>query len=180
MISLTRVKLQLGIGNTTYDTAITRNIPICEALYREISGNRFVTWIAESYSSGNDTILLDNKKDSIIHLLKYGDLLTGTGFPDETYITAIDEINGEITLSEDLTADGVEFVKSTNISYWPVISAMIWYKISQASTTAQDTPVINSKSVGPLSVSYAADEINQRYGLPQKIVAAIPKYAGAW
>jgi len=187
MISLETVKTFLGLTDSTYDAQITAMIPIAEAKYREIAGSDFNNYCAASYYSGDTTIQLGGgfnfetpNMDSGVYVLGFGDIVTGTGIPDETYITAIDKINGQITLSDTLTDSGAAIYGTTNISYRPVVSGLIWYLIGQQSTTAQDEKTVTSKSVGPLSLTYADGEVNSMYGVPQKIVDAIPKFAGIY
>ena len=188
MISLATVKTFLGLtGDATYDASITAMIPIAEATYREIAGSDFNNYFAASYYSGETSIqtgagfnFSTPNPNSPVMVVKYGDIVTGTGIPAETYITAIDKLNGTITISDTTTDNGAAFYVTTNIKYRPVISGLIWYLIGQQSTTAKDTQAVKSKSVGPLALSYADGEINTTYGVPQKIVDAIPKYVGLY
>ena len=162
-------------------------IPIAEAKYREIAGSDFNNYFAASYFTAETTIQLGGgfnfdtpNMDSSVYVMKYGDIVTGTGIPNETYITAIDKLNGQITLSDTTTNSGAAVYVTTNISYRPVISGMIWYLIGQQSTTAQDEKEVDSKSYGPVSIKYSKGEVNTMYGVPQKIVDAIPKYSGVY
>lgn len=188
MISLTTVKTYLGLSDTTYDAKITAIIPAAEAKYREIAGYDFNAYMQASYDSGASYITLDGifsfdglpNMNSDTYLVNYGDIIIGTGIADETYVTSIDKRYGKINISAATTSAGTEIYISTNISYRPIISGMIWYMIGQQSTTAQNEKQVKSKSVSPLSVTYADGEINSVYGIPQKFVNAIPKYAGIY
>lgn len=196
MISLATVKTFLGISDTTYDAAITAMIPIAEAKYREISGYDFNWMIYVQFESGENTFEVgcvdyavkfgdaflsgEPAKDSSLWQLRYGDIIEGTGIPAETYITAIDTFENTVTVSANFTADSDRMRVTTNISYRPIMSQLIWYMISQQSTTAIDTKDLKSKKVGPLSVTFADDEINSSFGVPMKIVNSILKYAGIY
>ena len=187
MISLATVKVFLGLTDGTYDAEITAMIPIAEAKYREIAGSDFNNYFPASYYSSETTIQLGAgfnfdtpNMDSPVYVMRFGDIVTGNGIPDETYITAIDKLNGQITLSDTTTDTGAAVYVTTNISYRPVISELIWYLIGRQDTTAIDEKGVDSKSYGPVSLKYAKGETNTYYGVPQKIVDAIPKYAGVY
>lgn len=186
MISLATVKTFLGLNVTTYDAQITALIPIAEAKYREIAGFGFNSYFPYSYASGTTTLTLgteffsNNNVADVLYTLVFGDIIEGTGIPAESYITAINKSNGTITISAQTTSGSDNFIISTNISYRPVMASMIWYMIGQQSTTAQSAKQVASKSVGPLSITYAPGEINTAYGLPHKIVNSIPKYASLY
>lgn len=195
-ISRTEVKTQLGISNADYDTDIDNNIPIAEAKYRQIAGYDFNFPVFVTFNSGENTFTVGGLEYAIkygdvflnsypspnseIFEINYGDIIEGTGIPAGTYITGIDKIENEVTVSANFTADGDRIKITTNIAYYPVISGMIWYMIGQQSTTAQDVKQISSKRVGPLAITYAPEEIDSLHGIPKKFVNAIPKYAGVY
>ena len=179
MISLATVKTALGIENTDNDAKITATIPQAEAKYREVAGYDFNTYLVAFYSANSTTITLGGDisevpVDSPVHYLKYGDIITGTGIPAETYITSVDKRNNRVTISAQTTDASDHMYVTTNISYVPTIARMIWFMIGEQSTTIEKD--VASKSVGPLSITYGKGEYNSVYGLPQKIVDAIPKY----
>lgn len=195
-ITTAQVKIELGITSSTYDSAIANKIPQAEAKYREIANNNF-SWsmfvnftntektfspLGEDYSTsyGHAFINVTPSSNNPIWQLKYGDIVEGTGIPAGTYITGIDTIENEVTVSAAFTADGDRLKVTTNIAYYPVISNMIWYMIQQQTTTAASAKEYISRSVGPLSWTLDNSAINKRYGLPEKIVQAIPKYAGIY
>ena len=170
MISLATVKTALGLTDSTYDAKITATIPQAEAKYREIAGYDFNAYMSVTYASGSTTITMGSN----IYKLSYGDIVTGTGIPAETYITAVDKRNNRVTISEQTTDASDHMYVTTNIAYIPTIARMVWFMIGEQSTTIEKD--VASKSVGPLSITYGKGEYNSVYGLPQKIVDAIPKY----
>ena len=196
MITLAQVKTYLGITANTYDALITAMIPIAEAKYREIAGYNFNWMIYATFADGATTMEIGGVdyainygdafinsqpgRDSAIWQLNYGDLIEGAGVPAGTYITAIDTIENEVTVSAAFTADGDRIRITTNISYYPVISSLIWFMVGQQSTTAQDKSNISSQTLGSMSITYDNSNISKRYGVPEKIVSAIPKYAGVY
>lgn len=196
MISRDQVKIELGITDTTYDDAIDAKIPQAEAKYREVAGNdfnfMFYATFADSestfspggvdYSSayGHAFINAYPEPDGAIWQLKYGDIVEGDGVPAGAYITSIDKKENQVTISDSFTADGDVITVTTNIAYYPVVSQIVWYMIGQQSTTAADSKEYKSRSVGPMAWTLDDSQINRSYGLPQKIVNAIPKYAGVY
>ena len=195
-ISRTEVKTQLGLKTTSYDAQIDSLIPIAEAKYREIAGTDFNWPLYVDFTSGQTTfkpgrlnfgvpfgdafIDVVPDQDSPIFQIKFGDIIEGTGIPAGTYVTSIDKINDQVTVSSAFTANGNTMSVTTNIEYYPVISSIIWYMIGRQSTTSQDEKEFSSKTVGPLSISLTTGQANTRFGIPQKIVDAIPKYAGVY
>ena len=197
IITLARVKTELGITNGTYDAQITALIPTAEAKYRQIANYNFSSQFVLSYKNGDsfftpgsidysfrwgDAYLsVGPNPNSIIYDLFYGDLIEGTGVDPETYITSVDKINNKVYVNNAFTADGDNLIFAQNISYWSTISAMIWFLIGKQSITNQDTFIVSSRSVGPLSVSFDAASLKSasvsRYGLPESIINAIPVYA---
>ncbi len=196
MISQAQVKIELGITSTTYDSAITAKIPQAEAKYREVAGNDFNWMFYATYTNtesvfkaggldyavkfGDAFLNSQPTADSPLWQIKYGDLIEGTGVPAGTYVTAIDKIENEITVSNAFTADGDRLRLTTNISYYPTISQIIWFMIAQQTTTAASAKEYVSRSVGPLSWTLDPSAINKRYGIPEKLVQAIPRYVGVY
>lgn len=194
MISREQVKIELGITDTTYDDQIDAKIPQAEAKYREVAGSDFNWMFYCLFASGENSFepgglnyslssgdnFLSNSPDNPVWQLKYGDIVEGTGVPAGSYITAIDKLENSVTISENFTADGDRIRLTTNIAYYPVVSNIIWYMIGQQSTTAADATNYKSRRVGPLSWVLDDSDINKSYGIPQKLVNAIPKYAGVY
>lgn len=178
IITKKRVKSELGILGNQYDAEITGCIPQAESKYRTIANYNFNYQISCSYTSGNTYFNLSTQPDSPIHNLKFGDLIEGAAFPAETYITNINKSTGNVTVSETLTDSGTLLAVCQNIEYWPVISSLVLYMIGRKSVTAQEKKELASKSIAPLSFTFAPQEINKSYGIPMTIVSAIPSYAG--
>lgn len=195
-ISQAQVKIELGITSTTYDSAIASKIPQAEAKYREVAGHDFNWMFYVEFTNGESTfkpgglnyavkfgdafLNTQPNRDNPIWQLKYGDIIEGTGITAGTYITAIDTLENEVTVSAPFTANGDRLRVTTNIEYYPVISKIIWFMIGQQTTTKAAELEYISRSVGPLSWTKDGSGINKRYNLPESIVNAIPKYAGLY
>jgi hypothetical protein len=176
IVTKDRVKIELGVTDTSLDIKITETIPKAEARYRTIANFNFNTQFITTYVTGTNHFTLSSCPDSLIFDLNYGDLIEGTGVPAEAYITTIDKINGLVYVSEDFTDGGDSLSLAQNISYWPVISSVVYYLIGKQSITNQNKKEVLSKAVSPLRVSFDKSSINQRYGLPENLVQSIPSY----
>ncbi len=117
-----------------------------------------------------------------------GDQITGDGVPVES---CIDELyfNGSYVtisnkqytlpvaiLSNVATETGLkELFLGMNIGYLDIIAKGVQYLISG---TSQSLPQnrLKSKSLPPLSVTYANDKLDPKTGMPDWFVSALPKY----
>jgi hypothetical protein len=126
VITLTKTKESLGIGDTSKDAEIIRNIPIIDSKVKEITNNRYNDQITGDITSGvlyvpvfgficcgvnyayrsgrvwcsgiNSHFVIDDLEE----FLQVGQLIEGTGIPAEAYI---DEIyyNGGSVIFDDVT-----------------------------------------------------------------------------
>lgn len=163
LISLATVKTQLGITDSTYDTALTALIPIVSADVRRIMNTEYNTFSYCTITSGDTSFTADID-------FEMGDVIVADDVPTDTYVTAWEEIEGTYTLSQTPTDDDTQLVKTINIRQWPAISKMIWYRYTKQSTTAASEKQLSSKSYGPVSLTYAQNEISSRWDYPQKFI----------
>ena len=193
-LTLAVVKNELGITDGTYDSEITERLPYAEAKFKLVANNQFRTNLCLIYDNASDVIKVYQGPNSQIDYIKFGDIIQSEDFPDGTYVIEnfrvpnvvpeYDEagIVYELKVSQNSTAEssgyGSDAILGYNISHYAVMSQIVWFMISEQSTGKVGEKGVNSKRVGPLSVSYSQGDINQRYGLPNKIVQQVPKYSG--
>lgn len=177
LISLNTIKTQLGIADTTYDTSITAMIPIVSADVRRIINCSFNETHPAEIVAGSNILNVYNTAKGYNQWPYYNDIALPMGqviysaaLPDDTYIIEEDYDTGEYTLSA-LATDSSDHINPTiNISQWPTISKMIFYRISSASTSRVEDETFVSRSVGPLSINLGPGNINKRWNYPQKLI----------
>jgi len=173
------VKSMLSILDNNQDIKIDTYIPIAEGKFREIANYSFNAGVTVSgLKDANFFEPADLGPDSFIYYLKFGDIVEGANITPGTYIISIDILAGRVYLSSILLDDIEALMLGQNISYYPTISALVYFLMNKGTQAAQNQKEITSKSVGPLSISFSEQAINKTFGLPQVIVDAIPKYAG--
>jgi hypothetical protein len=163
LITLATVKTQLGISDTSDDTAIKDMIPIVSADVRRILNCQFDHVIPAEFNDTADTV-------EAVWGLPLGQVVYDTNLPADTYITGFDTTNLVYSISGTPTAEGTEMNLTVNIAQWPAISKMIWYKISKQSKSDALKTNVKSRSVGPLNVSFSDSEINKQYNYPQILI----------
>lgn len=208
VITLDKTKELLGITDTDSDSNITAKIPYIDAKVKQICSNRFNTMIRGDitidspympvysvYSYANDLLWdgINNKYryDSLEEYLEVGQLISGSGIPDNTYIEDI-FYNGDIyndgtndfdvpviKLSENATesVDTIRAYVGINICYQDTIAKGIQYLINGTSSAVPENGVV-SKGFGPLSKTYSQTDskIDNKYGMPAWFVKSLPKY----
>lgn len=193
-LTLEIVKNELGIspGDTTYDAQITERLPFAEAKFRQVANYDFNSVVTMFYDSGSDEIRVWKGPNSNVDYLRYGDIILSADHPDGTYVIQnyripqynyqSDEggIYYDLKVSNNATDDsdgyGSDVVVCYNISNYAVLSQIVWFMIGEQDTSKVGEAGLRAKSVGPLSVTYSDGDMNQRFGLPNKIVQQIPKY----
>lgn len=165
LISLTTVKAQLGLSDTTHDADITAMIPIVSSDVRRILNNNFDRHINAVYTKDSDKISSMYCSD-----FQMGQVLYGVNIPDDTYIKAYDPITGVYTLSANATDDGSYLYPTLTIAQWGAVSKMIWYRISSLNTSSVNDMKTSSETYGPVSKTYAESEINKKWNYPQSII----------
>ena len=163
LISLSTVKTQLGISDTTYDSALTALLPIVSADVRRIMNTEYNVFSYADIDSGETSFTADID-------FEMGDVIVASNVTTDTYVSGYNELTGAYTLSAAASDDDTSLVKTINIRQWPAISKMIWYRYSKQSTTAASEKNVQSKSYGPVSLTYSASEINGQYDYPQKLI----------
>ena len=177
LITLATIKSQLGITATTYDSSLTAMIPIVSADVRRILNTQYDNYSTAVYTSGSTDLntyapgVTDYRKSYGTPLsLKMGDVVTGENIPDDTYIISQNPDTGVYTMNQSATGAGDYVYPTVNISQWPTISKMVFYRVSKSNTTSVGEKSAISKSVGGLSVNYGNSEINKRWNYPQTLI----------
>ncbi len=126
--------------------------------------------------------------DDLEEYVMTGDQLSGDGVPAETYIEETYYNGSYVTISNTqyqvpaiimsnvATETGLkEMFLGTNIGYLDIIAKGVQYLITG---TSQSLPQnrLKSKSLPPLSVTYADNTVNKTYGMPNWFVEALPTY----
>jgi hypothetical protein len=177
LISLSIVKSQLGLVDTTYDSQITAMIPIVSADVRRILNCEYNDYSPATYTNGSTE--LDVYNQSATSYKKYigrsvplsmGQVVTGENIPDDTYIISVDPDTGNYTMSAEATGSGDYIYPTITISQWPTISKMIMYRIAKTISTDSGDDNFVSRSVGPLNINLGQSAINKRWNYPQKLI----------
>ena len=173
LITLATVKTYLGLSATTYDANLTAMIPIVSADVRRILNNQYEEYLVADF----DTTATDMEVSaSTVYGVKtprlplpIGTVVYNTNLPDDTYIAGYDSVLQVYTLSATPDDEGSSVYAHINISQWPTISKMAWYRSQKLSTSMPGEKAI-AKSMGPLSITYGADEINAKWDYPQALI----------
>lgn len=206
IITLAKVKELMGIGDTTYDTQITRYIPIIDAKVKKLTRNRYNKQIygkttagskyVEVFSiDGNATSGINNKYtlDDLVDYLEVGAQISGDGIAADTYIDDVFYNGASVTfsstdygvpvieLSANATAtdDNAQLFLGLNIGLQTTVAKGIMWLITQETITAPESGV-SSKSIGSVSISYTTDsaKLDGKTGMPGWFVSAFPRYMG--
>ena len=198
VITRDQVKAQLGITDSSLDASIDLKLPIIDAKVKQISNNRFNFQVNATLTSGSNIATISSPSlptstwkwtlDDIEEYLMVGDQIEGDGIPAESYISEL-YYNGSyvtlsgtqytipaVKLSANATETGIkELFVGINIGYHDIIAKGVQYLITG---TSQSLPQnrLKSKSLPPLSVTYADSTVNKTYGMPNWFVEALPTY----
>lgn len=178
LITLANVKTQLGIasGTTTYDAQITALIPIVSSDIRRILNCSFDKYVAATFSDADATISLSDYNwsnqlvNTYIGSLELGQVVYHPNLPADTYLQSYSPDTRKYTLSATPTGTGSYVYPSVNLSMFPAIAKMIWYKISKQNITTSIAKDVQSETYGPVSVTYSQKEINRIYDYPQILI----------
>lgn len=213
VITLSKTKELLGIESTIYDTQINAKIPIIDAKVKQVTGNRYNDAVLGDIELGNqlirlysiasvndedtlrtnrnyrysqDSIGINNPYayDSLKDFLEVGQLISGTGIPDNAYIEEVfydglvyDVLTVKISEVPTETTGSAEIYLGINIAYQDTIAKGIQFLMNGTSQTLPQNSV-ESKRIGPVSKSYSSadSKIDNRFGMPAWFVKAFPKY----
>ena len=203
VITREQVKTQLGILDTSLDTQIDSKLSIIDAKVKMITNNKYNMQVTTQLISGSNmaTISSINNKnlywgksynnngyaiEDLGDYLQIGDQIEGDGIPSGTYIEEL-YFNGQyvtvsgkqyvvpaIKLSANATENGLqESFVGINIGYHDIIAKGVQYLITGTSQSLPQNK-LKSKSLPPLSVTYADSTINKTYGMPNWFVESFP------
>lgn len=178
LISLNTVKKQLGIATTAYDAQITAMIPIVSSDIRRMLNNGYDKYVVAVFSTADNTISFafnalmyeDPVYIKAMEIFQMGQVLYHPNLPADTYLDSFDPLTGLFTLSATPTGSGTYVYPSVNISMFPAISKMIWYKINKQNTTDSIAQGVSSESYGSVSITYSDAEINKKWDYPQSLI----------
>jgi hypothetical protein len=198
VITRDQVKAQLGITDSSLDAQIDAKLPIIDVKVKQITNNRFNYQITAGLTTGSDIATISSLSlpttnwrwtlDDIEEYISIGDQIEGDGVPIESYVSEL-YYNGSyatisgtqytipaIKLNVVATESGIkELFLGINIGYHDIIAKGVQYLITG---TSQSLPQnrLKSKSLPPLSVTYADNTVNKTYGMPNWFVEALPTY----
>lgn len=180
LISLSTVKTQLGIasGTTTYDSALTALIPIVSNDIRRILNDNFDKYLTCVFTTSDATISFasntltyqDPFYYKTLDCFQLGQVLYSPDLPSDTYLQSFNPLTGLFTLSATPTGSGTYVYPTLKISQWSAVSKMIWYRYTKMNTTDSISKNVQSESYGPVSITYANNEINKQYDYPQALL----------
>ena len=178
LLSLSTVKTQLGLTDFTYDADITAMLPIVSNDVRRILNFQYSQSYIAAIENGSDQIdfaVLQNAYFNPFYRLtdlpfELGQVIYHPNIPADTYLSAYNRDTGVYTMSAAATGDGDYANPTIQISQWPVISKMIWYKISKQDTTDATAQKFKSIAYGNVSKTFADSEINSKYSYPQALI----------
>jgi len=168
LITLSTVKTQLGLATTENDTAITAMIPLVSNDVRRILNiNYDVRYVAVF----NDSAATINFGVTAARLpFTLGQVIYNPNIEEDTYLSAYNPDDGLYTITNTPTDTGSWVYPTIQISQWPAISKMIWYKTTINNTSSVNEEKLKSYSVGPISKTYADSEINKQWNYPQTLL----------
>jgi len=196
IITLVKTKELLGITATTYDTQITRYIPIIDSKVKQITGNRYNMQIIGATTISSKDVTISGLKnstggiqnfhslDDLEEYIKIGSLISGTGIADGAYIDEMYFNTSDypiITLSAVATetASNVVLYLGIPIGLQTIVAKGIYWMITQESTGLPSFG-LTSKSIGGTSKSWTDSDskIDGSSGMPAWFCKAFPKYMG--
>jgi len=196
VITRDQVKVQLGIMDNSLDTQIDSKLPIIDAKVKQITRNKFNMQMSAQLTTGSNmatvatinNLNIQTQIEDITEYIMTGDQLEGDGIDTNT---SIDDMyyNGStvtisgtqytipaIKLSNVAIESGLKDIfVGFNIGYHDVIAKGVQFLITGTSTSLPQNR-LKSKSLPPLSVTYADSKINKTYGMPDWFVDALPTY----
>lgn len=174
LISLTTVKTELGISDSSQDAAITAMIPKVSSDVRRILNCNYDVKYSASFDETATTIDIFTGEAAFFEqdytLMKMGQVLYHPNLPDDTYIISYDPDTDLYTLSNTPDDAGDYVYPTIDIAMWAPISKMIYWRISKLNTTSASEKGVASKSIGTVSVTYSESEINKQWNYPQPLI----------
>ena len=136
------------------------------------------------YQSNNGSYI-----DDLYEYIETGQLIEGEGIPADTYIDEvyfsgdIHEVSGvtydvpilKLSNNATATATAERLLLGINQAYQDIIAKGIQYLITGTSTALPQNR-LKSKSLPPLSVTYADSKIDPKTGMPDWFISSLPRY----
>ncbi len=157
LMSLEKVKALLGIVGTDHDAELEMFIPIVSADVRRILNDPMDRWTAGKVEAGKDLLKTTER-------LPLGAVIFAQGLPADTYIKSVMSAGYRLSAKADQKVD--QFVPTANIAQWQAIARMVFYRVG---LPAKATDKVQSKSMGPVSISFSLD-INKKWNYPQELI----------
>jgi hypothetical protein len=208
IITREQIKTYLGIADTSQDAAIDAMLPVVEAKVKEITrrdwdmiirgtidGTQYVEIrslgtdpFTDAYPQNSWSVGVDWTYDTIYEHIRPGQLLTGSGIPDDTYVEKVYKTRvvaagktydpGTVKISNAATSSGdIDIEVGFNRAYHRTVAKLVWWMIQDQSI---DLPqgAIASKSLGDISVTYAeaGNQVDAKFGVPQWAIRGLPRY----
>lgn len=203
VITRDRVKVLLGIADSSYDIQIDAQIPMVDAAVKQICRNNFNLQIYGEFVAGSDIVELysigyDGWGKSkcktwptleLEHLLREippgtmleGDPVASDAYISEVYYSGVSQTSlviPSMQMNDNATASGDYYIYAgMNIAQQRTVAKGIWWAIGQVSTGIQSTDW-KSRNVGPLSITRSEidSKIDGKSGMPAWFVKAMPRY----
>ena len=207
VITLEQVKAQLGITDNSLDASITAKLPIIDAKVKMITNNKYNMQVTTQLTTGSQIATISSINGNNLYwgdnyngngyaiedlgeYLQIGDQIEGDGITADSYIEEL-YYNGQfvtiggtqytvpaIKLSAVATDNGLqESFVGINIGYHDIIAKGVQYLITGTSTKLPLNK-IKSKSLPPLSVTFADSTVDKKTGMPEWFVEAFPIFMG--
>lgn len=194
VITLARTKALLGISDTSQDAAISAAIPFVDSAVKQITSNNWNQKVLTNTTT--DSAIIDMYADiaaiydDLHEYVKVGQLISGDGIPDDTYISEIEynyPLDSSSTSTYFLTVTMSANATETNtgnatylgipIAYQKTIALGVYWYLSNLSTTIIDDTWI-SRSMDGVSVTRgtSGNKIDSNSGMPMWFANALPKY----
>jgi hypothetical protein len=179
LITLATVKTQLGLTDGTYDAAITAMIPLVSNDIRRILNCNYDIRYVAAFNNSAATIdfgvttggFYNPPFDSGSKLpFTLGQVIYHPDIAEDTYLSSYNPDDGLYTMTATPSDTGTWAYPTVQISQWPAISKMIWYKTTVNNTDSVNKEILKSYRVGPISKTYSDSEINKQWDYPQTVL----------
>lgn len=158
LMSLAKAKAILGLTSGDLDNELALFLTVVSADVRRILNDPMDNWVAGKIDAGSDLLKTSQR-------LAIGSVVFAPELPDDTYVKSVSSQGYVLSAKADF--DVSQFVPTINVSQWQAIARMVFYRTS---VPARAGDKVQSKSIGPVRVSFSLD-INKRWNYPQELIA---------